>query len=294
MKPLHFGQINPLTGTPFRFGDPNLKFVDGIGMYLEPGDPGFVPYGPPPNDFSSVERKSKPKKAMPKSDYIKSNDAEFSAQLTAFKLAIGDYAAALGLSAGQVTAQANDADYFAYTLACQGLMTQGGKQYTAWRDILRDGGAPPASGVPMPPTFPTAVTAVAPGIEARFRALVQSIKTHPAYNEAMGLALGIEGESQSGPDFATFKPVFTLEHQGGQVFVRWGWQGQGAFLDAIELCVDRGDGQGFRLLTIDTTPGYLDTEPMPAQAARWTYKAIYRVGDDRVGQWSDVAMIAVG
>jgi hypothetical protein len=198
------------------------------------------------------------------------------------------------LSAGQLTTQANDADYFAYVVACQDLTTKGGKQYTAWRDILRDGGAPPASGAPVPPTFPTAVAAVAPGIERRFRDLVQLIKNHPAYNVPMGLALGIEGESQGGPDFSDFRPVFTLELQAGQVFIRWGWQGEGAFLDAIEICVDREDGKGFVMLTIDTTPGYLDTMPFPAQAARWSYKAIFRVGDERKGQWSDVATIAVG
>lgn len=44
MKPLHFDAINPFTGTPFTFDDPNLKFVNGNGVYLEPGDDGFVPY----------------------------------------------------------------------------------------------------------------------------------------------------------------------------------------------------------------------------------------------------------
>jgi hypothetical protein len=41
---------------------------------------------------------------------------------------------------------------------------------------------------------------------------------------------------------------------GGQVLVNWGWQGYGAFLDQCELQVDRGDGKGFVLLAIDTTP----------------------------------------
>ena len=44
MKPLHFDAINPFTGTPFLWGDSNLRFVDGMGVYLEPGDEGFVPY----------------------------------------------------------------------------------------------------------------------------------------------------------------------------------------------------------------------------------------------------------
>jgi hypothetical protein len=291
MKPLHFDQINPQTGTLFRWDDPNLRFVDGIGMFLEPGDPGFVPYAAAPPVSTETP---KTKKRMAKTDYIKNNDAEFSAQLTAFKNAIGAYTATFGLTPLQISTQANDADYFAYVVACQDIAVKSGQQYTGWRDILRDGGAPPASGVPMAPVFPAAVAAVAPGVEARFRALVKLIKAHGSYNPPIGEVLGIEGPSLSGPDFATFKPVLTLEPQGGQVLVRWNWQGYRGFLDAIEICVDRGDGEGFQLLTIDTTPGYTDTAPFPAAAARWSYKAIFRVGDQRVGQWSDVTTIAVG
>jgi len=43
---------------------------------------------------------------------------------------------------------------------------------------------------------------------------------------------------------------------GGQVVVRWTWQGQSTFLDMIEIQVDRGDGKGFVFLTYDTTPNY--------------------------------------
>jgi hypothetical protein len=55
--------------------------------------------------------------------------------------------------------------------------------------------------------------------------------------------------------------------------------------------VDRGSG--FTLLAQDTTPGDLDTPP-PATAAKWSCRAIFRVGDHRVGQWSDVVSITVG
>lgn len=47
MKPLHWGAINPFTGKPFTFDDPNLHW-GSPSYYLEPGDPGFVPYGPAP------------------------------------------------------------------------------------------------------------------------------------------------------------------------------------------------------------------------------------------------------
>ena len=32
----------------------------------------------------------------------------------------------------------------------------------------------------------------------------------------------------------------------------------------------------------------------PATAAKWTYKAIFRIGDQRVGQWSDEVSIIIG
>ena len=64
--------------------------------------------------------------------------------------------------------------------------------------------------------------------------------------------------------------------------------------DALEIWVDRGTGT-FSYLANDTVPDYLDTAPLPAagQSATWRYRAIYRLGDERVGQWSNVAVIAV-
>ena len=63
---------------------------------------------------------------------------------------------------------------------------------------------------------------------------------------------------------------------------------------AVELLVDRGDGAGYGLLAFDATPDYLDTHALPVPAAKWSYKAIFRVGGARVGQWSDEVSIMVG
>lgn len=226
---------------------------------------------------------------MPKSSYIKRRDEEFSAQLTQFKTNIPSYAATFGLSASQVTSQANDADYYAYVLARQDIYGQCAQQWTAWKDICRDGGD--TGTPPEEPTLPAPVAAVPPGIEKRFRDLVKLIKAHPAYNTAIGEALGIEGPVKTGPDFSTFKPLLRLEISGGQVVARWGWLGYEPFLDLLEIQVDRGSG--YQLLTFDSTPDYTDTTPFPATAALWKYKAIFRVGDDRVGQWSDEVSITV-
>jgi len=253
---------------------------------------------------------------MAKTKYIARNDNAFAAQTQTFKFNIGNYAAILALTLDQITGQAADADYFSYVLQCQLAMQNGAQQWTSWKDIVRDGGAPPlpaappaptittagkaavptavATAAPVPPTFPDPVPAVAPGVEPRFRLLVKQIKANANYNEAMGEALGIEGPQETGPDLSTVQPVFDVEIIGNRVEVGWGWGGNAAFLDMCEIQVDRGDGKGYVPLAFDTTPGYVDTQPFPAAPAKWTYKAIYRVGDAQVGQWSKPASITVG
>ena len=39
--------------------------------------------------------------------------------------------------------------------------------------------------------------------------------------------------------------------------------------------------------------GYTDTVPFPATPVKWTYRAIYRVGDAQVGIWSAPVSITV-
>lgn len=57
MKTLYYDSINPATGTPFTWDDPNLIWSDP-SYYLEPGDQGYVPYGPQP--VPPVKPKKKP------------------------------------------------------------------------------------------------------------------------------------------------------------------------------------------------------------------------------------------
>ena len=231
---------------------------------------------------------------MPKSDFIENNDDAFAAQTQKFKLNIGSYTTLFTLTAPQIAAQAADANYFAFVQTCQQIMLDSSQQWTVWKLLTRRGGSAPAAGAPMPPVFPAAVPAMPQGIEVRFRALVKLIKAHPNYNVAIGEALGIEGPIHTPPPGAAFQPVLSLELRGGQVYILWGWQGNRPFLDALELLVDRGDGHGYVLLVMDTTPNYLDPTPFPATPVRWKYKAIFRKNDTRVGQWSDEVGITVG
>ena len=231
---------------------------------------------------------------MAKTDYIQGKDDAFNLQLQTFKNGIAPYSGLLGLTVAQTTAQAADAAYFDFTLKCLAVMSNGSQQWSAWKNLTRGGGAPPASGAPVAPIFPTTVTAVAPGIETRFRALVQIIKTNANYNASIGQALGIEGAEQTGPDLATVQPALDPIISGNHVNVKWGWAGNSKFLDMCEIQVDRGDGHSFVFLTYDTTPNYTDTAALPAAPAKWTYRAIFRKGDAQVGVWSAPVSVTVG
>jgi hypothetical protein len=135
---------------------------------------------------------------------------------------------------------------------------------------------------------------VAPGIEARFRALGKQIKAGANYNETIRQALGIEGTQQTGANLSTVQPDISATITGTQVLIGWDWGGNGAYLELCEIHVDRGDGKGFVALAFDTTPGYTDTQPFPGAPVKWTYQAIYRVSDSRVGQWSKPVSVTVG
>ena len=49
-------------------------------------------------------------------------------------------------------------------------------------------------------------------------------------------------------------------------------------------------------LIINTEPNTTDPTPLPVPgtSAVWNYKAIYRLHDEQVGQWSDVVSVTVG
>ena len=83
------------------------------------------------------------------------------------------------------------------------------------------------------------------------------------------------------------QPEITATINGTAVDIGWGWGGNSAWLDMIELQVDRGDGKGFILLAYDTAS-------FPATPAKWTYRAIYRAGDKQVGLWTKPVSVTVG
>jgi hypothetical protein len=205
-------------------------------------------------------------------------------------------AAALGLTAGQVTAAVADCGWLIYIL--QSWLPAGRTWVLACTDAATDAQTGDGTALMVLPVFtapalPTGVVAVNTGALNRIFALVQTIKDSGKCSDTNATNLGIVGSAQTGPDLTTVQPIISANIMGNQVNVKWGWGGNSAFLDSCEIQVDRGDGKGFVLLTIDTTPGYTDTQAFPAASVKWTYKAIYRLADDQVGLWSQTASVTV-
>ena len=225
---------------------------------------------------------------MAKAYFLAPDDEGKDSQLTNIANKIGTYKTTLGLEDAVVTSTQADAAYFHYALNSQKQVANFAQQWTAYKNAARNGTGASLGPAPVPPTLGIAPTAVPPGIFKRLTALVARIKAHPGYTEAIGQDLDIIGAEQT-LDTTHAKPTLKLELSAGHPNVKWT---KGGF-DALEIWVDRGTG--FAYLAIDTVPDYLDTAPLPAPGASalWKYKAIYRLNDQQVGQWSDVVSLAV-
>ena len=235
---------------------------------------------------------------MPKQYFLSNSDGGKAQAFEQLRDNVSAYIALLSLNLSDITQQATDAGVFRALVNFAKSMRDEGSLWVAWKDFMRDGPkvghpTPPAPTVPAVPSVLSSGTPLA-GIVARFLLLANAIKNHKNYTVAIGLILGLEGSEQTGPDMSTVKPDISAKVVGDHVAIKWGWQGFSAFLDMLELQVDRGTGAGYVLLTYDTTPDYNDTAPLPTTPTHWKYRAIFRVGDARVGVWSDEVTILVG
>ena len=289
MKPLHWDAINPFTGLPFTWDDPNLRWGDP-STYLEPGDPGFTPY-----ETVSQTKPTKTKK-MKRQVYFPTRSANQIPWLENFAGKLASYQAVLtSISAGQVTAGIADAKWLIYVLskwlpAVRAFAPSCTEAANA--AMSGTGAGPQVLTAFVAPALPAGTVAVAPGALERLFDLIADIKTSGGYTEVIGKDLGIVGAEKTGPDLATIQPTITANIEGNIVAIGWTWQGFSDSLDMLELQVDRG--QGWVHLASDTTPGYNDTTPFPATLTRWKYRAIFYVDDAQVGVWSQVVEVAVG
>lgn len=225
---------------------------------------------------------------MAKNYYLPRDDSGKARLLEHLARRLPAYAETLEVSAADIASLQADAEAFRHAIAATDSIQANARQWTAYKNLQRDGGVR-VNPLPQLPHLPPPARDVAPGIVPRLIALVSRLKTARQYSEAIGHDLQIIGpEQRVEPD--DWKPIIATGAVAGQPVLKW----PKGDADAIEIWADRGDDKGFILATTTTAPGFTDTAAKPSTGAVWKYKAIYRLRDAQVGQWSGVVSVAVG
>jgi len=225
---------------------------------------------------------------MPKSYYLPNDDSGRAELLEHLANHLPALAEILELGEAHITQLKADAAAFRYTLSSHEAVHATAKRWTAFKKLQRDGGEG-TSAYPHIAHLPAAAPAVPHGIVPRLTSLVARIKAAKNYSEDIGMELKIIGAPQI-VDNDSAIPTLDITKKAGQPSIQW----PKGDADAIEIWADRGDEKGFVLFTIANSPRVLDNSPLPPAPATWSYKAIYRVKDQRVGDWSAVYSLTVG
>jgi len=233
---------------------------------------------------------------MSKSGYIPTKDPEKVIWLNNFAAKLDSYFGSFGITLPELQTVKNDAIAFSFVINLVEASVTDKKERTSYKNILRSGpinvalGPLPVSTLPPPPAPPLPPLFLVAGIFPRVGKLAERIKSYSNYTVAIGNDLGIIGAEQDF-DPSALKPLLTYKTSVQGVLIIW----KKNFADAIDLYVDRKDGEGWRFLARDTEPDYLDTAQLAAatQTAVWDYKGVYVINDEQVGQWSEVISVTV-
>lgn len=207
---------------------------------------------------------------------------------------LGELGPSLDLPENDIATAQADARFLASTLELQQQAARFALVWTTFRNQAMYG-TDNLTRWPMPFTMPEGLPPVMrAGAMRRITKTVARLKHLPNYKEITGKLLGVVGtvRVRTRADFLKMQPVLKLRLVASRhPVVMWRKQG----MTGIDIEVDRGDGKGFVYLALDTEPDYLDQSPLPpaGTSAIWTYRAIYRHGDDRVGQWSNHVQVTV-
>jgi len=222
---------------------------------------------------------------------IPRDDANKLGLLQHLNTSLPSYAVVLEISAADLAQLQAGLDGFDYCLKAQDAANNYNNALFAFKRVLRDGPKTAEVNLPTAPSLPAAPsTTLYADIFGFIGDLIARIKHHRNYTEAIGKALNIISAHSPDADPSTLQPILTVDFQADQPMLHW--KGNGA--DALEIEVDYGSGS-FSLLSIQLSPGYLDLTPLPApgSTALWKYRAIYRIHDQRVGQWSQILEVSV-
>jgi len=228
---------------------------------------------------------------VPNISSIPRDDAGKLALLQHLNAKLPFYAPILEVSAEELAQLRACTEWFELIISAQDSAYKYTDALFACKRVLREGPKSTTITLPPPPVIPPLpVSEPCADIFGFLSDLITRVKQHKNYIEAIGQVLGINALPPVDLAYSTLRPVLTVNFQGGHPLLSW----KSNRADALELEADHGTGQ-FRLLTIKMLPGYLDKNPLPplGSIALWKYRAIYRIRDEQVGQWSEVLDVGV-
>ena len=229
---------------------------------------------------------------MPTKSYLPNRDQELFPWLQNFVTKLPNYVAKYNLNPTVVQEVTAGTDVYGKMLGAIDLFNNFKQSIVAFKNHYRDGlPNDPTPQLPIVPPMPYIDLSAKPGIIAKVRSLVTTIKGSTLATEADQRDLGILGADIPPPTHVDTTCTITVRKgQGGQPEIVWTKSG----FDGIEI--QKKDAAGnWALLALDTQPNYTDTTALPptGQPALWAYRAIYRLKDEQIGQWSDPVSITV-
>lgn len=224
-------------------------------------------------------------------NYLPGSDSDRVLWLNQFAVKLATYQTTLSISTAELQSVQKDASMFGYIMGLQDLAKQTMQNITAYKNLIKKNVANQTNNaLPQMPATPTAPAAVNPGILDRISNLVQRIKHHTNYTDAIGQDLNIIAPV-SIVNINTLEPDIKIQLEGGRPVLKW----KKGETDALDLYVDRGDGVGFIKIERIMQPVFVDTSPLTGTTvlAEWKYKGIYIIADTQVGLMSPVVSVVV-
>jgi len=221
--------------------------------------------------------------------YVDKSEQGLITEMQGVESKIGKYKDILVLDPADITGLIADIKVLVYMAAVGMILTNSSESANTYKRNVRLGIA--VGALPVSPLFPTPIpTAVAAGIEKRFRAFCQAIFKSPGYTEEIGKDLGILLPDVA-VDITLVTPFFTIDftNNGHPIF---SWRKSGFIQAEIWKSTD---GINFVKLERVSIADYIDASTLPAlnKSEAWSYKMIYLQKDVMVGKWSAVTTIAV-
>lgn len=264
-----------------------------------PWDSGFWDGGFWDSDVPTppVNNQTKPKKrtTMKRQNYYPSRLANQANWLENYAAKVAVYGATLGLTAGQITASANDAKWCHYVIGTWLTAVRAFSPSTtdAVDDVLTGGGSSVPVVLPTftAPALPAGTTEQLPGALTRIFDLIGAMKRAAAYTEAIGTDMGVVGSEDTTAHASPRVTADTVQGSTCQcvklVFAKYNHMG-------VHIEGRRGNS-AWEFLGVDTESPYMDERPLlvAGQPEVREYRVRFWDKGTPNGDWTDVVKVTV-